>query len=403
MAINSRSGSVASLVAVLAGALFMAQPAAAEQRVIKISGFGAESGVLSSFGTNSEAAMRAASTLINRAGGVRLADGTRARIEIEYRDDGCDVERGLATLADYVKSDSLVVVGTTCSSVLKPVFESLQKKAGDASDDGFQIPIFADVAMRKGLAGISDWAFRNIPDEVQLYESLWDWMKEQDATLKTVYAGVEENQVHANLTWNKIIKISGAAAGYEVVGDDTWFVDTVDFTKEVEKMRAVNADVVVISAHPFTGCGVLREMARQDYRPKAVIGLTSLATPELIEKCGAEADGMVVPTSFAPINEQARAAAEATAQFNGYADLHSMAAWENIYAIKQVIESEGVQGLPETVAQDRERIRVGLQKLRTMNGLLGEIDRTDEGESVKSYVFVEAHPDGWQVVYDSGS
>jgi branched-chain amino acid transport system substrate-binding protein len=376
----------------------MAQPACAEDRVVKIGGFGAKSGVLRPFGDNSEAAMLAAAALINRAGGVKLADGVRAKMVVEYRDDKCDPGQGVAILKSYADSDWLATIGTTCSSVLEPVFKSLQRRVNDGSDQGVKIPIFADVAMKTGLADISQWSFRNIPDEVQMYDALWQWMKTNNPELKTVYGGVEENFVHSKQTWYNIIKERAKLAGYEVKGESKWLVDDVDFVAKVEEIKASNADIVVISAHPFTACGVLREMERVGVKPRAIVGLTSVTTPETLEKCGQQATGMIVPTSFAPINDKAVAAAAATAKFHGYADLHSMAAWENIFALKQVIESEGVLAKPDTVQQDREKIRSGLEKLTSMDGLLGTIGRTPERESKKKFVLVEAKNGAWTVI-----
>ena len=54
--------------------------AQAQDKTIKISGFGAKTGPVRSFGVNSEAAMLAAADVINKAGGVKLADGTKAKI-----------------------------------------------------------------------------------------------------------------------------------------------------------------------------------------------------------------------------------------------------------------------------------------------------------------------------------
>ena len=377
---------------------WMAPHAAAQERVVKIGGFGTKTGVLQAFGENSEAALQAAAAIINRAGGVRLADGARAKMVVEYRDDKCDPAQGVAILKSYADADWLATVGTTCSSVLEPVFKSLQRRADDSSDQGVRIPIFADVAMKTGLAEISQWSFRNIPDEVQMYDALWQWMKVNHPDLKTVYGGVEENFVHSKQTWYNIIKERAKLAGYDVKGESKWLVDDVDFVTKVAEIKASNADVVVISAHPFTACGVLREMERAGVKPRAIVGLTSVTTPETMEKCGAQAAGMVVPTSFAPINEKANAAAAATAKFRGYADLHSMAAWENIFALKQVMESEGILARPDSVQQDREKIRSGLARLTSMDGLLGEISRTPERESKKKFVLVEARNGAWSVV-----
>ncbi|MEX1074738.1 MAG: ABC transporter substrate-binding protein, partial [Burkholderiales bacterium] len=45
----------------------------AHAQTVKITGFGAKSGVVRSFGINSEAAMLAAADQINKGGGIKLA------------------------------------------------------------------------------------------------------------------------------------------------------------------------------------------------------------------------------------------------------------------------------------------------------------------------------------------
>ena len=69
---------------------------------------------------------------------------------------------------------------------------------------------------------------------------------------------------------------------------------------------------------------------------------------------------------------KAIAAAKATAKFKGNADLHSMAAWENMFILKDVMESEKILAKPDTVQADRRKIRDGLAKLKTTEGLLGD-------------------------------
>ena len=60
----------ASLAA--AAALATATSAIAQDKTVKIYGFGAKSGVVGIFGQQSEAAMQAAAAIINKAGGVTL-------------------------------------------------------------------------------------------------------------------------------------------------------------------------------------------------------------------------------------------------------------------------------------------------------------------------------------------
>ena len=74
-------------VAVLLGA---SGASVAADRTVKIAGFGAKSGVVRSFGVNTEAVMEAAVEHINSGGGVKLGDGTMAMIEMTFDDDRCN-------------------------------------------------------------------------------------------------------------------------------------------------------------------------------------------------------------------------------------------------------------------------------------------------------------------------
>ena len=188
--------------ALLAGAaLFASARASAQERTVKITGFGAKSGVVRVFGINSEAAMKAAAEEINKAGGVTLGDGSKAKFAIEFLDDRCNAEEGISVVRRIASSDAFVAVGPTCSNVAESLFGILQKKVGDASDSGLQFPIIADVAAKGGLAKISEWAFRNVPSEFEMYKSLFAWLKTQHPDLKTIYGGVEKDFAHSNATY----------------------------------------------------------------------------------------------------------------------------------------------------------------------------------------------------------
>src|SRR4249920_2190390 len=119
-----------AIAAAFAAAAIAAPGAYAQDKTIRISGFGAKSGVVRSFGINSEAAMLAAADQINKAGGVKLADGSKARIVVDYYDDGCNAEQGISVARRMAGTDTLVGVGPTCSNVAEPLFGILQKKAG---------------------------------------------------------------------------------------------------------------------------------------------------------------------------------------------------------------------------------------------------------------------------------
>jgi branched-chain amino acid transport system substrate-binding protein len=374
-------------------------PAAAQERTIKIYGFGAKSGVVRIFGLNSEAAMKAAAEQINKAGGVTLGDGTKAKMVIEYLDDRCNAEEGINALRRIAaQPDAIVAVGPTCSNVAEPVFGILQKKVGDASDSGLQFPLYTDVAAKGGLASISQWAFRNVPSEAAMYRSLFDWIKTTQPAAKTFWGGVEKDFAHSNATYNTIKDIA-AKAGFEVQGQSEWLLADTTFSTQVREMKRANADIVAISAHPFTTCGVLKEMQRQGVKPKVLVGLTSSSSMETLQGCAAQAEGILIPTSFAPVTPEAKKAAEALQAHGANMDLHNAAAWENIYTLKDLIEKNRIMGKPETVQADRQKMRDALASLKQTQGLLGPVGRGEDREAVKPFLFVQAKGGQWAVAY----
>ena len=382
-----------------AAAVAAALPAAAQERTLKIYGFGAKSGVVRIFGLNSEAAMKAAAEQINKAGGVTLGDGAKAKLVIEYLDDRCNAEEGINALRRIAsQNDAIVAVGPTCSNVAEPVFGILQKKAGDTSDSGLQFPLYTDVAAKGGLASISEWAFRNVPSEAAMYAKLFEWVKATRPEVKTFWGGVEKDFAHSNATYN-VMKANAEKAGFEVKGQSEWLLADTSFSTQVREMRRAEADVVAISAHPFTTCGVLKEMARQGVKPKMLIGLTSSSSMETLQGCAQQAEGIVIPTSFAPVTADAKKAAEAMSAAGTNMDLHNAAAWENIFTLKTLIEQAKVMGKPETVQADRQKIREALANMKETTGLLGKVGRTGDREAVKPFLFVRAEKGAWTVAH----
>jgi len=379
---------------------FAAGGALAQEKTVRISGFGAKTGPVRSFGINSEAAMQAAADVINKGGGVKLADGSKAKIVVDFYDDGCNAEQGISVIRRIAGTDALVAIGPTCSNVAEPLFGILQKKVDDKTDTGLQFPVFTDVAIKVGLARISEWAFRNVPNEMTMYSSLFYWLRTTRPDLKTVWGGVEEDFAHSRASWHVVMKDRATANNFQVLGESKWLLADTNFATQVREMKKANADVIAISAHPFSMCGALKEMQRQGVKPKVLVGLTSSSSLETLQGCAKQAQGMIIPTSFAPVTKEGKFAAEQTAKFKGAADLHSMAAWENMFILKQVMESEKISGDKSQVQADRRKIRDGLAKLKVTKGLLGDTKRTEDREADKPYLFVQAKGNEWVVLHN---
>jgi branched-chain amino acid transport system substrate-binding protein len=371
----------------------------AQRRPIKIAAFGTLTGAVKSFGINSRAALQAAAGTIDAAGGIKLKDGSIGYFDVTYTDDHCKPDDAVGIIRQAATSEALVGIGPSCSSVAEPLYGTLQHHVDDAADNGLQFPIFTDGATKADLARISEWAFRNSPNEGDMYKTLWKWVSQNHPGLKTVYAGEEADFAHSHSTWDNIIKVEAEAAGLKVIGSVGWSINDAAFAEQAKAIAAANADVVVISAHAPSTCGVLTELERLKYRPKLLVGLTSSSTPETLNLCGAAAEGLLIPTSFIANTPQTIDEALAVSRCGGIADLHGMAAWEILYAIKGVIEREGIVPTSTSVQADRRRLRDGLAQTRTLQGLLGRILRRPDRESLKPFVLVQVRGADWKVVF----
>ena len=377
----------------------LAAPAVAQERTLKIYGIGAKSGVVRIFGLNSEAVMKAAADHINKAGGVTIGGGAKAKWVIEYLDDRCNAEEGINALRRIVSQpDAVVAIGPICSNVAEPVFGVLQKKFGDADDSGLPFPLHTDVAAKGGLASISQWAFCNAPSEAAMYKAMFEWVKAVRPDIKTSWGGVEKDFAHSDATHN-VMKDQAGKNGSDVQGQSEWLLADTTFSTQVREMKRATADVVAISAHLFTTCSVLKEMQRQGVKPKMRVGLTSISSLETLQGHAAQAEGMLIPTGFAPVTDEARKAAQAVAAFGANMDLHNAAALENVFTLKGLIEQAKVMGKPESALADRIKIRDALAALKETTGLLGKVGRTDDREAVKPFLFVQASNDAWTVAH----
>ena len=168
--------STATLASVAVAALIAFAPPAsvAAERTVKIAGWGAKSGPLRSFGVNSEAVLTAAVQSINDAGGVKLGDGTMAMMEFDYHDSACNADQAISVARKVEsQSEALVGIGPTCSGAAAAMYGIFQKTVDDDSDTGLQFPILTDTAIRPGLAKKSQWTFRNVPNEITMYDELF--------------------------------------------------------------------------------------------------------------------------------------------------------------------------------------------------------------------------------------
>ena len=376
---------------------------AAEEVAVPLGAFWVQTGVFKSFGVNSRAVYDAFVEDLHAKGGIKLKDGRIGKITTQFYDSGCRAEDALAVVRKMAGADKvLLAVGPSCSGALEPVFGILQKKLDDPTDTGLQFMVFSDTSAKPGLGKISPWGFRASPDETSMY---LDVMKHLKAIgVKTVAFGFEDNFAHSTATY-KVMRKHALETNLEVVEEQGWHYDDIAFSTQARRIKSAKADALMISAHPFTTCGFLREAKRQRIKQKILIGLTSTSSIETLQACPREAKTLIIPTSFAPVNDEAKRITKLVGDKGGFVDIHSAAVWEIMTVVVEALENSDVQLTPETIEDDRRKIRDYVANVGSWKGLLGRIlsknqeSAEHDGDVSKPWLLAEAQGSSWGIYW----
>lgn len=375
-----------------------------EEGTLRIGGMWALSGPAAYIGSSSNGLSSLAIDEINEAGGVAIQGKPVKLVKYVY-DDACKAEEGLTVVRRLADADKVLFsLGPTCSNVAEPVFGILQKRLGDPTDTGLQFLFFTDTAIKFGLAKISPWAFRNVGNEPAMFDLTFKLVKEKYPNLKTAAVAYESDFAHSVSTWKGAVKPAVEKYGYQVLEVVEWRFEDTEFGAQVTKLRKANPDILIMLSHTFTTCGSVKELKRQKVKYQLLVGITSTANTETMTGCGKAVEGLIIPTNFAAINPKAKAVAEkAWTKYKADSNLHSVPAYENIYAIKGIVEKVGIKNEPGTLLADRRKVRDALATLGTFQGIIGPIKMNGDDDAVKprdvdkAVILVQAKGGQWIV------
>jgi branched-chain amino acid transport system substrate-binding protein len=323
---------------------------------------------------------------INAAGGVKVG-GKTVKLVLYAYDEACKAEEGLALLPRLKDIDKVLFsLGPTCSGTAEPIFNLLQKKLDDPGDHGAQFLFFTDTASKFGLAKISPWVFRNTVDEPAMYNLVLQHLRLKHPELKTVAVAWEPDFAHSSSTWKLIIKPAIEKERFhQLVEVVEWGWQSTDFTAQVNKLSQADADIYFTLTHEPTTCASFRELAKQGVKPRAVIAISSLAGATVIVGCPDLAEGMIVPTNFAPVTPKAvELEQKAWDRYKAESNLdRSHTAYEIIYLMKDLVEKSDIQNTEASLETDRRKLRDALAGTRTFEGMIGRIAINPEDHPTK--------------------
>jgi branched-chain amino acid transport system substrate-binding protein len=164
-----------------------------------------------------------------------------------------------------------------------------------------------------------------------------------------------------------------------------WGWQATDYSAQVSRLAKANADIYFTLTHEPTTCASFGELARQNVKPRSIIAISSLAGATVIVGCPELAEGMIVPTNFAPVTPKAiELEQKAWDRYKAESNLdRSHTAYEIIYLMKDLVEKSSIENTESSLAADRRRLRDALAAVRQFDGMVGRITINPEDHPTK--------------------
>jgi branched-chain amino acid transport system substrate-binding protein len=219
-----------------------------------------------------------------------------------------------------------------------------------------------------------------------MYDLVLGHLRQHQPHLKTVAVAWEPDFAHSASTWKLIIKPAIEKENFHRLLDVVeWGWQATDFTAQVNKLAKSNPDIYFTLTHEPTTCASFRELAKQGVKPRAIIAISSLAGATVIVGCPDLAEGMIVPTNFAPVTPRAvELEQKAWDRYKAESNLdRSHTAYEIIYLVKDLIENSSIENTEESLPADRRKLRDALAAVRKFDGMIGPIVINPEDHPTK--------------------
>lgn len=340
---------------------------------------------------------------INAKGGV-LIDGKRVKMKLVSEDDQAKPDQGVAVFRKLAEKDRvLIVTGTTYSRVTESQWGLLQKKLDDPNDKGLQVPAFSFLSMKVGLTAISPWAFRNAGDEPDQHELALSLVEKRFGPMKRVAGALESNEPHSVSAWLNAYRPALERRGIKPVAYVEWFEQDTDFSVQVRKLKRANPELFIMSSHYQANVGSMLEAARQGWKPRVVLSHLGSDAIEMIEMGGRTVEAIIFPSTMPYALPDLQPLFREYKRRTGedYAPAMTGLAYEGIYMVKWAIENSGIKNRPETLQQDRRKLRDTLARLKDWKSPAGMTISFDAMREIKRpYYMVQIRDGKFQVWWD---
>ena len=391
---------VMSKVANLSGALLIASATSAlafqEEGTVRIGVTESQTGLFAPYGLPGLWGSQIAVEEINEAGGVTI-DGKQVLMEITPSPNGYDPAgdpaQNIVLIKRLMNDDQVLMVkGLSASTIGTAVYNYLN----ELEAEGNPIVVHSSAVGAPGLPGISKWGFRNTFSEVNVVPRVAKAVKEAYDIKTAGFLIMQDNPYFSSIAENAIMPAL-KELGIEVKVVTEGVSSDRDFTRQVDALRSADVDVVYILAGAQPGVIFMKEARRRGLEPKAFVGGISQLTPDTLQTGSDAVEGMIMAGSYDPASPLMEGlSAKYKERFGRDLNLFAVNGYEAMYLIKNAIEISTINNTPETLKEDREKLRDALADASIISVTGEEIKFDDVGDTPKVGVILHIKDGAFQ-------
>ena len=258
---------------------------ASAQELIKIGAFGPMSGGAAGYGQSEREAIDLVVEEVNTAGGL-----LGRKIQMVYGDDAGKPEQAVSIVKRFITADQVVLV---LGGISSPTSMAVSQVTGQE-----KVPqiIVAATAARITLQG-NPWVFRSAVPDTKLAGDLADYINQKFPNVKKVGA------IYVNDDFGKggFVAFAERAKRYgiQMVADEKYTRGDVDFTAQLTKIRAANADAILDWSRYHEGALIAKQVKQMGLK-MPIFGSDGNAHPKYLELGADAVEGVYYATHFSP-------------------------------------------------------------------------------------------------------
>lgn len=374
---------LAAVVAALGTAPVVAQDDCDFAGEIVIGVIGPLTGDIPKVGQSTVEAAEMAVDEINAECGLEI-DGEQYEVVIVVEDDESKAESAVAAATRLIVDEEVVaIIGPQASKQAVP--------AGQVADDR-ETPLISPWSTNPATTLDRPWVFRAAfldPFQGRVMASfVVDKFEAKTAAVLYDVASDYPKGLAENF------RDAAGEVGLEIVGFESFSTGDTDFSSQLTNIVSASPDVLFVPQY-YNEVPLIVQQARDLGYEGEILGSDSWGTPDLIELCGEECEGLFFSTHYAPDIQTEVAQTFITA----YEELYG-AKPDDVAAL--TYDSFQLLFLAITNAQSFERADIleGLEAIELYEGVTGFMKFDEQGDPIKCAV-INQIKDGAFTYYDS--